>query len=98
MCNRVSAPEFREIKIRWNLFNDLPEFKRSHNVAPSRGDMLAIVQSPVAELSKGDPFGPFILPLASPNPKRRPIGNSSIRHKRMVSQLRYHAAYHKEVS
>src|SRR5437867_11940208 len=54
MCNRVSAPECREIKIRWNLFNDLPEFKRSHNVAPGRGDMLAIVQSPVAELPKGE--------------------------------------------
>jgi len=62
VCNRVSAPEFREIKIRWNLFNDLPEFKRSHNVAPSRGDMLAIVQSPVAELPKGDPFGRLFSP------------------------------------
>jgi putative SOS response-associated peptidase YedK len=45
MCNRVNAPEFREIKIRWNLFNDLPEFKRSHNIAPGRGDILAVVES-----------------------------------------------------
>jgi putative SOS response-associated peptidase YedK len=45
MCNRVSAPEFREIKIRWNLFNDLPEFKPSHNIAPDRGDILTVVRS-----------------------------------------------------
>jgi putative SOS response-associated peptidase YedK len=45
MCNRVAAPEFREIKIRWNLFNDLPEFKPSHNIAPDRGDILAVVKS-----------------------------------------------------
>jgi len=45
MCNRVRAPEFREIKIRWNLFNDLPEFKRSNNISPGRGDILALVQS-----------------------------------------------------
>ena len=44
MCNRVSAPEFREIKIRWNLFNELPEFKRSYNIAPGRGDILTVVQ------------------------------------------------------
>jgi putative SOS response-associated peptidase YedK len=46
MCNRVRASfEFRETKIRWNLFNDLPEFKPSHNIAPDRGDILAVVRS-----------------------------------------------------
>jgi putative SOS response-associated peptidase YedK len=35
MCNRVRASfEFRETKIRWNLFNDLPTFKPSHSVSP----------------------------------------------------------------
>ena len=46
MCNRVRASfEFREIKVRWNLFNDLPGFKPSHNIAPDRGDILAVVRS-----------------------------------------------------
>ena len=28
MCNRVRASfEFREIKLRWDLINDLPQFK-----------------------------------------------------------------------
>ncbi|HYA30023.1 MAG TPA: SOS response-associated peptidase [Acidobacteriota bacterium] len=46
MCNRVRASfEFRETKIRWNLFNDLPEFKPAHNIAPDRDDILAVVRS-----------------------------------------------------
>lgn len=46
MCNRVRASfEFRETKVRWNLFNDLPEFKPSHNIGPDRGDILAVVKS-----------------------------------------------------
>lgn len=46
MCNRVRASfEFRESKIRWNLFNDLPELKPSHNIAPIRGDILTVVHS-----------------------------------------------------
>jgi hypothetical protein len=46
MCNRVRASfEFRETKVRWNLFNDLPEFKALHNIAPDRGDILAVVKS-----------------------------------------------------
>jgi len=46
MCNRVRASfEFRETKVRWNLFNDLPEFKPSYNIAPDRGDILAVVKS-----------------------------------------------------
>jgi hypothetical protein len=45
-CNRVRASfEFRESKIRWNLFNDLPEFKRSHNIGADRGDIFAVVKS-----------------------------------------------------
>ena len=46
MCNRVRASfEFRETKVRWNLFNDLPGFKPSHNIGPDRGDILAVVRS-----------------------------------------------------
>jgi len=46
MCNRVRASfEFRETKIRWNLFNDLPDFKSSHNIGPDRGGILAVVKS-----------------------------------------------------
>jgi putative SOS response-associated peptidase YedK len=46
MCNRVRASfEFRETKVRWNLFNDLPEFKPSNNIGPGRGDILAVVRS-----------------------------------------------------
>jgi putative SOS response-associated peptidase YedK len=37
--------EFRETKVRWNLINDLPEFNPSYNIAPDRGDILAIVKS-----------------------------------------------------
>ena len=46
MCNRVRASfEFRETKVRWNLFNDLPEFKALHNIAPDRGGILVVVKS-----------------------------------------------------
>jgi hypothetical protein len=45
MYNRVRAAfEFRETKVRWNLFNDLPEIKPSHNIAPDRGDILTVVR------------------------------------------------------
>jgi putative SOS response-associated peptidase YedK len=47
MCNRVRASfEFREIKLRWDLVNDLPQFKPIYNVSPGRrdGDVLAIVR------------------------------------------------------
>ena len=46
MCNRFRASfEFREVKVRWNLLNDLPEFRPIYNIAPHRkeADMLAIV-------------------------------------------------------
>ena len=48
MCNRVKASfEFRETKVRWNLFNDLPQYKPIHNVAPGRkeADILTIVRT-----------------------------------------------------
>ncbi len=46
MCNRVRASfEFRETKIRWNLFNDLPDFRPSNNIGPDRGDILTVVRS-----------------------------------------------------
>ena len=46
MCNRVRASfEFRETKIRWNLFNELPGFRPSHNIGPDRGDILTVVCS-----------------------------------------------------
>ena len=47
MCNRVRASfEFREIKLRWDLINDLPQFKPIYNVSPGRkeADVLAIVR------------------------------------------------------
>jgi putative SOS response-associated peptidase YedK len=47
MCNRVRASfEWREIKVRFSLFNDLPDFKPSHNVTPDRGGILSIVRTP----------------------------------------------------
>src|SRR4051794_30328279 len=48
MCNRVRASfEFREVKVRWNLFNGLPQFKPIYNIAPHRpgADVLAIVRT-----------------------------------------------------
>jgi putative SOS response-associated peptidase YedK len=46
MCNRVRASfAFREIKVRWNLFNELPGFKQSHNIGPGRGNILSVVRS-----------------------------------------------------
>jgi hypothetical protein len=47
MCNRFKASfEFRDTKVRWNLFNDLIDFKPIHNVAPGRkGDVLAIIRN-----------------------------------------------------
>ena len=47
MCNRVRASfEFREIKLRWDLINDLPQFKPIYNVSPGRkdADVLAVVR------------------------------------------------------
>jgi putative SOS response-associated peptidase YedK len=47
MCNRVQASfEFREIKGRWDLVNDLPQFKPIYNISPGRkdADVLAIVR------------------------------------------------------
>ena len=46
MCNRVRASfEFRQTKVRWNLFNEVPDFKPTHNVGPDRGNMLTVVRS-----------------------------------------------------
>ena len=45
MCNRVASPEFREIKIRWNLFNDLPELKHSYNIGPDGRELVVVVRS-----------------------------------------------------
>jgi putative SOS response-associated peptidase YedK len=46
MCNRVRASfEFRETKVRWNLFNELPAFTPSNNIGPDRGDILTVVRS-----------------------------------------------------
>jgi hypothetical protein len=46
MCNRVRASfEFREVKVRWKLFNDLPEFRPSDNVVPDRDGKLAIIHN-----------------------------------------------------
>lgn len=46
MCNRVRASfEFRETKVRWNLFNELPGFKPSHNIGPDRGNILTVIRS-----------------------------------------------------
>jgi len=48
MCNRVRADfEFREIKLRWDLINDLPQFKPIYNASPGRpdADILAILRT-----------------------------------------------------
>lgn len=34
-----------KLRVRWNLFNDLPGFKPSNNIGPDRGDILAVVRS-----------------------------------------------------
>ena len=47
MCNRVRASfEFRDIKLHWDLVNDLPQFKPIYNVSPGRkeADVLAIIR------------------------------------------------------
>ena len=46
MCNRVRASfEFRETKVRWNLFNDLPGFKPRYNIGPDGDVLLTVVRS-----------------------------------------------------
>jgi len=48
MCNRVRADfEFREIKLRWDLVNDLPQFKPICNASPGRkeADILTILRT-----------------------------------------------------
>ncbi len=46
MCNRVRASfEFRELRVRWNIFNVLSEFKPFHNVTPDQDGRVAIVRS-----------------------------------------------------
>ena len=48
MCNRVRASfEFREIKLRWDLVNDLPQFKPIYNASPGRpdADILTILRT-----------------------------------------------------
>ena len=47
MCRRYgfALGEFREIKVRFTIGGDLPLFKPSHNIAPERGDILAVVRS-----------------------------------------------------
>jgi len=48
MCNRVRADfEFREIKLRWDLVNDLPQFKPIYNASPGRkeADILTILRT-----------------------------------------------------
>jgi putative SOS response-associated peptidase YedK len=45
VCNRVRASfEFRETRIRWDLFNDLPEFKPRYNIGPDGNDLLSVVK------------------------------------------------------
>jgi putative SOS response-associated peptidase YedK len=45
MCGRYeyTPGEFREIRIRWNLDKDLPQFKPSYNIAPGK-DVPVIVR------------------------------------------------------
>ena len=48
MCNRVRADfEFREIKLRWDLVNDLPQVKPIYNASPGRpdADILTILRT-----------------------------------------------------
>jgi len=71
MCNRVRASfEFRETKIRWNLFNDLPNFKPSHNVSPDF-EARRLPQSRILTVVKSEPgnegrlmYWPLIPPYA----------------------------------
>ena len=45
MCGRYdyTPGEFRDIRIRWNLDNDLPQFKPTYNMAPGK-DVPVIVR------------------------------------------------------
>jgi len=45
MCNRVAAPEFREIKVRWNLFNDLAAPATRFNVGPDGRELVTVVHN-----------------------------------------------------
>jgi len=45
MCNRVAAPEFREIKVRWNLFNDLAAPMTRFNVGPDGRELVTVVHN-----------------------------------------------------
>jgi putative SOS response-associated peptidase YedK len=42
---RESVVRVRETKVRWNLFNDLPEFRPSHNIGPDSRDLLTVVKN-----------------------------------------------------
>jgi len=72
MCNRVRAAfEFREIKVRWNLFNDLPEFKPSNNIGPDRGDILTVVRGEAG--NEGRLMYWPLIPSAYSEAKRHPF-------------------------
>ena len=46
MYNRVRASfEFRETKVRWNLLNDLQDFKPCNNISPGRDRILGALIS-----------------------------------------------------
>lgn len=52
MCNRVRAPEWREIKIRWNLTNDLGDFFAGYNVGPDGRQLVTVVSSDAGNVGR----------------------------------------------
>ena len=87
MCNRFQLDiEWREIRLHWDIMNDLPQFKPVYNASPGRkeADLLAIVctaagndvtRGPCKRARTQSRFGftffPIFLTLRSPAPLRR---------------------------
>jgi putative SOS response-associated peptidase YedK len=74
MCGRFTATfaEFREIKIRWQLANDLPEFAPRYNIAPTQ-TVPVIVRNGNRNEAKLMKWG--LVPSWAPDPE---IGNRLI--------------------
>src|SRR5436190_23840404 len=97
MCNRVRADfEFREIKLRWDLVNDLPQVKPIYNASPGRpdADILTILRTDAGNEGR-QMYWPLIpsyeknmkLPYSTMNAKVERLNQSPV-YKRLLQSRR----------
>jgi len=75
MCNRVRESfEFREIRLRWDLINDLPQFNPIYNVSPGRkeADVLGIVLLEILRYMARFLYLKNLLPRVARGPLKNP--------------------------